>query len=733
MTTTPDVRTRTRFFDHRIPALYAGKYTITTQQSITDLPGSSLPTRAQRFDVRGPRFAIAGTDIHACYPLPGSVGLYSQVLPHITLETPGVPWLRPLDGQEPDVPWLALLVFREGELPGDPLAIGQADVCTVRELLAGRLDGGQPLPGLRPDIDPAHLFTDETEMVCRSILVPKDLFTAVAPLPAEMAMLAHVREGGPPDATRGAAPTPDEEELKAVVVANRFPDVAGGLHVAHLVSLDGHETLLRPDAPAPEDDVRLVSVWSWMFESEPDSGTGFGDLAQHIAADPDPVLRLRPQAPSNPNAAQREALDRIATGSTALPQRLPSGERTAGFYRGPLTAAPAQPLPDLPEEDRVRLESADEALVYLETYGVYDTGYASAFSLGRALALADAEFRTHLLAWRKGARNAARRLVAHPDLAGRAATASTAGLLTADLARDAFDKLLTTGGGARLARALGQAGADVAAGRRHAPDTRTSTRSAPLTAASLHTALGRPDVQDMLRAATATELDPVTEWLDELVTLHRIPFEHLVPDPRMLPPESIRFFHLDPGWIRAAVDGALSIGVGHILDFDLNMLARRVSEAPECGVLLHSDIVEGWPETIYAAFRSGRLVEPVRTAHYGTHVLMLLYPAAIDTFAMAEPPQGLHFGFGDLGTIELRKISGPDIGMPMGEFPPDPGDDRFSRFLRPGGYDVLNVAGQGDALLPALARAHNVAELSSAQFTLQMVKAPQLQTFAPRP
>lgn len=50
---------------------------------------------------------------------------------------------------------------------------------------------------------------------------------------------------------------------------------------------------------------------------------------------------------------------------------------------------------------------------------------------------------------------------------------------------------------------------------------------------------------------------------------------------------------------------------------------------------------------------------------------------------MAEPPQGLHFGFGDLGTIELRKISGPDIGAPMGEFPEDPGDDRFSRFLRP--------------------------------------------------
>ncbi|MER7987687.1 hypothetical protein ABTY53_19200 [Streptomyces noursei] len=726
MATTPPLEHRTRFLDHRIPSLYAGKYTITTQQSIADLPGSSLPNRDQRFDVRGPRFAIAGADVRACYPPPGAVGLYSQVLPHVTLETPGVPWLRFLAGQEPDVPWLALLVFRQGELPGDPRAIGAADACTVRELVAGRLDNGEQLPGQGPRIAPDSLFADETESICRSILVPKELFTALAPLTTEMAMLAHVREGGPPDAARGATPDLDEEELAAVVVANRFPDVKGGMHVAHLVSFDGHEGLLRGD-PVPADGVRLVSVWSWGFESEPDSGIGFGDLAQHLAADACPLLRLRPEVPSVPNAAQQEVLDRIATGSTALPQRLASGERTASFYRGPLTAAPAQELPD-PAEGEERLRSADEALVYVEKYGVYDTGYASAFTLGRTLALADPEFRRHLLAWRKAARGAARRLLTHPDLAGRSLTAAQAGLLTRDLARDAFDKLLTEGGGRRLARALGEAGADVAAGRRRAPGTRRA-RVAPLTAAGLHTALHRAEVRDVLRAATAAQLDPVAQWLDELVCLHRVPFEHLVPDPRMLPRESIRFFYVDPGWIKAAVDGALSIGVGHTLDADLNELARGVREAPACGMLLHSDIVENWPDTVYAGFRSGAEVEPLRVAHYGTHVMMALFPDIVDSFAFAEPPQGLFFGFGDLGTIELRKISGPDVGMPMGEFPADPGDDRFSRFLRPGGFDVLNVAGDGDALLTALRQAHNVAGLSSAQFTLQMVRAPQLQSF----
>lgn len=722
MPTTPPVQHRTRFFDHRIPALRSGRYTITTEQSITELDtGESLPAHTQRFDVRGPRFAIAATDVHACYPLPGSTGFYSQVLPHITFVTPGVPWLHPLAGQDPSVPSMTLLVFRE-ELDSDPQAIGQADTCTVRELLAGTLDGRKPA------IDPDTLFPDELELVCRSIHVPKELFAAVAPLPEEMAMLAHVREGGPPDATRGAAPPPDEEELKAVLVANRFPASTGGRHVAHLVSFDGFEDCVGPDATIPDEGLRLVSMWSWTFESEPTLGRGFGDLAQNLAADPDPTLRLRPTTPSDPTPAQNEALDRLATGATALPHRLASGERSFGFYRGPFTAAPAQPLPDPANSER--LESADEAQVYLEGHGVYDTGYASAFTLGRTLALADPEFRSALLAFRKTARGAARRLLTHPDLAGREISATSADLLTRHLARDAFDRLLTDSGGTRLATALTRAGANVAAGRRRTPASRTAA-TAPLTASRLHQALGRTEVRDVLRQATATELEPVRAWLDRLSLSEMVPFEHLVPDAGMLPPESIRFFHGDPGWTRAAVDGALSIGVGHTLDADLNDLARGIQSPPACGVLIHSDLIEGWPKTIYTAFRDNTPVEPVRTAHYGTHILLLLYPRAIDTFTIAEPPQGLHFGFGDLGTIEQRKISGPDIGMPMGEFPAETGgDDQFTRFKRPGDHDVLNVAGTGDALLPALAQAHNVPQLSSAQFALQMIKAPQLQTFA---
>jgi hypothetical protein len=54
--------------------------------------------------------------------------------------------------------------------------------------------------------------------------------------------------------------------------------------------------------------------------------------------------------------------------------------------------------------------------------------------------------------------------------------------------------------------------------------------------------------------------DDLATTLAELRLLCGIPYNYLVPDERMLPPESIRFFHLDMDWVNALIDGAYSIG-----------------------------------------------------------------------------------------------------------------------------------------------------------------------------
>ncbi|MFF4427205.1 hypothetical protein ACFY04_41845 [Streptomyces sp. NPDC001549] len=745
MTTTPDsasrprtsepgAQHRTRFFDHRIPSLYAGRYRIDNRQTLKDLGGADrvIDATPQPFDVVQPRFSFDPTGINAQFPVPDAVGTYSQTLAHINLDAPGLPWARLLgDGQPGAVPWMALLLFREDELPEDPDAVGLVTAGSVRELL----DGSHG-PGAVPVIAPESMRPDEYDEQCVTVLVSAALFDAVKPLPVEMGYLAHLREGGRPDATRvGSAPAPDEGELNAVLVANRFP-AAGGRHVVHLVSLEGHDRYLT--SPAPTGGVRLVSLASWSFTTEPDSGVGFGDLAQHLAttdgSTPRPAdeLRLRvPTArPANPVGPQKEALDRMAGGAVALPQRLESGERTLAFYRGPLTALPAQ---ELPEPAAIRLDSPGEALIYLQQYGVFDTAYAAAFTAGRTLALADAEFRSALLEFRSAARSAARRLASHPELAARAATALTARQLTAPLAFEAFDRLLTDGatrsGGARLVQALDQAGPQLRAGRRR---TATRTRRRPGDARAV---LAQPGVAALLTQAAPDQFAKVTAWLDALRRLELLGLSHLVPDSRALPAESIRFAYVDGDWVRAAVDGALSVGVGHTLDSDLNKLATGGGPIPKCAVLINSSLVPNWPKAVVTAYKGTEAVEPVREAVFGTEIRLALFPELIDRFELAEPPRGLCFGIGDVGTIELREITGDRIGHPMGEFPPPPpaDDSRFRRFLRPGERDVLNVDGAGDALVPALSTAHGLTggrQISSAQFALQMINSPQAQTFS---
>ncbi|HEV2734462.1 MAG TPA: hypothetical protein VGV85_06465, partial [Longimicrobiaceae bacterium] len=52
----------------------------------------------------------------------------------------------------------------------------------------------------------------------------------------------------------------------------------------------------------------------------------------------------------------------------------------------------------------------------------------------------------------------------------------------------------------------------------------------------------------------------VVEWMARLRLLTGVPFFYLVPEGRMLPPESIRFFQVDPNWVDVLLDGAFSVG-----------------------------------------------------------------------------------------------------------------------------------------------------------------------------
>lgn len=166
--------------------------------------------------------------------------------------------------------------------------------------------------------------------------------------------------------------------------------------------------------------------------------------------------------------------------------------------------------------------------------------------------------------------------------------------------------------------------------------------------------------------------DHVETWLSEISLLKGLSFRYLVPDERMLPMESLRFFYLDPSWIASLVDGALSIGrVNTAYDTAVhsqaltNTAAVGSSDAIS-GFLLRSTVVQGWPNLQVNAYdyqfqagsdaveadKNGNIpadsnssLPCLRMTRLADTVLLGLFRGEMNVLDIHESPETIHFGF----------------------------------------------------------------------------------------
>jgi hypothetical protein len=219
--------------------------------------------------------------------------------------------------------------------------------------------------------------------------------------------------------------------------------------------------------------------------------------------------------------------------------------------------------------------------------------------------------------------------------------------------------------------------------------------------------LGHSDVQELLAALVRGDaMNPVTDWLARLALLHPVPFRHLVPEERMLPVESLRFFYLDDGWLSALIDGALSIGVEGSRDLELHQaistpllaavaeklgtvraelrdrpdLAVQTDAAPKLrsGLLLRSEAVAGWPGLTVTA--DGGATALLRLDRLSDSVLLALFDGVPATVTLGEPWHGLHFGLSTDGALHLRRPDGTELNE---RFPAAGAPDLATAYTRP--------------------------------------------------
>jgi hypothetical protein len=266
--------------------------------------------------------------------------------------------------------------------------------------------------------------------------------------------------------------------------------------------------------------------------------------------------------------------------------------------------------------------------------------------------------------------------------------------------------------------------------------------------------LSRPAGRAAVLAAAPELPAGAGRWLARLCQLYDVPFEHLVPDARMLPAESVRFFVIDQNWLDSLVDGALSVAAGAAPEAALlalhrprlQVLARTAlartavssGAGPWTGLLLRSAAVAGWPGLAVTGYGPDPAAGPLPVLRTGTlapSVLIAIFDGLVRRAEISAPPRGLSFG------VELSATAPPRVAVRYtgGAFPPGaqpPDHPSVPVPFRDAGRGVLDVAGLAAAAEAELRRVYAPAApppLRAGALGLQLIAAPARRAFTAGP
>lgn len=265
-------------------------------------------------------------------------------------------------------------------------------------------------------------------------------------------------------------------------------------------------------------------------------------------------------------------------------------------------------------------------------------------------------------------------------------------------------------------------------------------------------------------------------FLARLRLLHGVPFSYLVPDAKLLPIESIRFFYIDRAWTDALTQGALSVGTVSTADRTqleavYPHIAREVDETERTirqprsesmlkagsgtltGFLLRSRAVSGWPNLHVRAYAVDKLeddeltnlaesdpsrMKVLRMERLAPAVLLVIFDGVPAVVHVEEPRQGIQFGVRldpedplnpALGTYRAKvKIRDNTTGLPVPPKDDFVADNSVNVPFRSGAPGVLNVTALRDRL-KAKPKTQNTGQMEPNEFALQMLRFPFRQVF----
>ncbi len=652
-------------YSYWAPGLEAGqKHHVKITQTVKSNRSEKekLPLVAEKvFFVDAPQFSLPQGTVHSVYP-PQGYSDDNRILPHIVLTDPHLPWERlgspkaDVSGKRPrnQVPWLVLFSFTQDELmlPPEHLngpdsifaatssgvikPVRQTSTLTVNmsisDLWATTKSGAVTTP-ITDQLGPDGMKNARGDF----IFVKPDLFTSLfsnfdesgvrqvpgSPNTTPYGLLAHVKYV---NGTGMALAGVEDTAVFSIVIGNRSGTLDNPTPVTvsvHLVSIEGVEDMTLPVA-ASAKYVALCSLHSWNYTVNPpgmlnvrESFESLGSTLDVLRMPKDVFIRLEEKGSFK---IQQRVAARLRDGYSLVKHRLQTGEQTVAFFRGPFTPTVVnsmKPIHDRCSNSGVDLQILDKDL------GIMDITYSAAWQLGRTLALGDEGFTTALGRLRTSIRRAAMNQAkisavnAVNSLAHRSREQVLHGLLSL---HSSLSDISNNGSASPLEAPTNSAKerwARPRLSRSEIPDLSFSSPAIeekyPTTALSAAAKLGESvegDVFDELNDAASTDWRIVLTWLLGHMYLDGVPAHYLITDPSHLPQESLRFFYIDPNWVDALLDGALSLGNHMGVDEDRVAIKKALNryitntpkhldftpQIPTYGFYLRSDLVSMFPD-----------------------------------------------------------------------------------------------------------------------------------------
>ena len=242
------------------------------------------------------------------------------------------------------------------------------------------------------------------------------------------------------------------------------------------------------------------------------------------------------------------------------------------------------------------------------------------------------------------------------------------------------------------------------------------------------------------------------EFLIDLRLLRHLPLAYLVPDAALLPPESIRFFHLDPTWVDRVIDGVFAAAntgtVDFVFSYSLLQMARAgidkeltdlakaqvpgtawTGEKPMTGMLIRSELARRWPDLIVRGYTSTNVADPtvptvpvLRAEPISKELYIALFAGQPQMVHVREPNVGTRYGVEAQANPTLAQPYKVDSRPTNGDTPENATPIVLS-FRGAASRRVLNLS--------ALATAS--AENSPRQVALNLEQLPYVQEFKHSP